>query len=263
MWDTLIITPFINILLAIYQFVGHNFGIAIILFTILIRLVTHPLTAKQLKGSAAITELNSDPDWQAIQKKYAKDKEKLAQEQMRIYKEKGINPMASCLPTLIQFPIIIGLYQALIRALASTPLELLDFTRHISSFLLKNDTFIPLNSHFLWMNLGSPDVLHVDLFGFLLPIPIMAVIVTLTSYLQTKLMTPPSDPTNPQAAMMSNTMSIYMPLLMGYMAFTLSSGLALYFFVSNVVGILQYAFLGKLNLDNLFPNRKKQIVKSK
>jgi YidC/Oxa1 family membrane protein insertase len=62
---------------------------------------------------------------------------------------------------------------------------------------------------------------------------------------------------------MSNTMAIYMPLLMGYMAYTLSSGLALYFFVSNVVGILQYAFLGKLNMDNLFPSRKKQIVKSK
>jgi YidC/Oxa1 family membrane protein insertase len=261
MWDTLIITPFINILLAIYQFVGHNFGIAVILFTILIRLVTHPLMIKQIKGSTAMTELNSDPDWQAIQKKYAKDKEKLAQEQMRVYKEKGINPMASCLPTLIQFPIIIGLYQALIRALASTPLELLDFTRHISAVLLKNDAFIPLNSHFLWMDLGSPDILHIA--GIPFPIPIMAVIVTLTSFLQTKLITPPADPSNPQASMMSNTMSIYMPLLMGYMAFTLSSGLALYFFTSNVVGILQYAFLGKLNLDNLFPNRKKQIVKSK
>ena len=121
MWDTLIITPFINILLVIYQFVGHNFGFAVILFTILIRLVTHPLMVKQIKGSAAMTELNTDPEWQAIQKKYAKDKEKLAQEQMRVYQEKGINPMASCLPTLIQFPIIIGLYQALIRALAISP----------------------------------------------------------------------------------------------------------------------------------------------
>jgi YidC/Oxa1 family membrane protein insertase len=261
MWDTIIITPFINILLAIYQFVGHNFGIAVILFTILIRLVTHPLMVKQIKGSAAMTELNSDPEWQAIQKKYAKDKEKLAQEQMRVYQEKGINPMASCLPTLIQFPIIIGLYQALIRALASTPLELLDFTRHISPILSSNDAFIPLNSSFLWMDLGSPDVMHIP--GFPIPIPIMAVVVTLTSFLQTKLITPPADPSNPQASMMSNTMSIYMPILMGYMAFTLSSGLALYFFTSNVVGILQYAFLGKLNLDNLFPNRKKQIVKSK
>ena len=64
--------------------------------------------------------MQKDPDWLEIQKKYKNDKEKLAAEQMRIYKEKGINPMASCLPTLIQFPIIIGLYQALIRSLAST-----------------------------------------------------------------------------------------------------------------------------------------------
>ncbi|MBI9051024.1 MAG: membrane protein insertase YidC [Anaerolineaceae bacterium] len=261
LWDTIIITPFINVLLAIYQFVGHNFGIAIVLFTILMRLVTHPLTVQQIKGSSGITELNKDPDWQAIQKKYKGDKEKLAQEQMRIYKEKGINPMASCLPTLIQFPIIIGLYQALIRSLASTPMELLDFTRHIYPVLLKTDTFIPLNSQFLWMDLGMPERLNLGFIPF--GIPILAVIVTITSFLQTKLITPPSDPSNPQGAMMSNTMSIYMPLLMGYMAYTLSSGLALYFFVSNVVGILQYAFLGKLNLDNLFPNRKKQIVKSK
>jgi YidC/Oxa1 family membrane protein insertase len=261
LWDTIIITPFINILLMIYQFVGHNFGIAIALFTLLIRLVTHPLMVKQIKGSSGITELNTDPEWMAIQKKYKGDKEKLAQEQMRIYKEKGINPMASCLPTLIQFPIIIGLYQALIRSLASTPLELLDFTRHIYPYMLKLDAFIPLNSHFLWMDLGSPERLNLGFLNF--GIPVLAIIVTITSYLQTKLITPPADPTNPQSAMMSNTMAIYMPLLMGYMAYTLSAGLALYFFVSNVVGILQYAFLGKLNFNNLFPSGKKQIAKSK
>jgi YidC/Oxa1 family membrane protein insertase len=261
LWDTIIITPFINVLLWIYQVVGHNFGVAIILFTILMRLVTHPLTVSQIKGSSGLTDMQKDPEWLDIQKKYKNDKEKLAAEQMRLYKEKGINPMASCLPTLIQFPIIIGLYQALIRSLASTPLELLDFTRHIYPALLKMDSFIPLNSQFLWMDLGSPERLNLSFLPF--GIPVLAIVVTVTSYLQTKLITPPADPSNAQASMMSNTMAIYMPLLMGYMAYTLSSGLALYFFVSNVVGILQYAFLGKLNMDNLFPSKKKQIVKSK
>ena len=121
MWD-FFISIFVNVLIWIYDVVGHNFGLAIILFTILIRIVTWPLNGQQIKSAAAMQELQNDKDWQAIQKKYAKDKEKLAQEQMRVYKEKGINPFGSCLPTLIQFPIIIGLYQSIIRALASTPL---------------------------------------------------------------------------------------------------------------------------------------------
>jgi len=124
MWD-LFISIFVNVLIWIYDVVGHNFGLAIILFTILIRIVTWPLNAQQLKGAAAMQELQNDKDWQAIQKKYAKDREKLAQEQMRVYREKGINPFGSCLPTLIQFPIIIALYQSIIRALASSPLDLL------------------------------------------------------------------------------------------------------------------------------------------
>ncbi|MGE5642664.1 MAG: YidC/Oxa1 family membrane protein insertase, partial [Byssovorax cruenta] len=105
MWD-LFISLFTSVLLWIYDIVGHNFGIAIILFTILIRIVTWPLNAQQMKGATAMQNLQSDKEWQDIQKKYAKDKEKLAQEQMRIYRERGINPFGSCLPTLIQFPII-------------------------------------------------------------------------------------------------------------------------------------------------------------
>src|SRR5690242_7930643 len=111
MWDSLIITPFVNVLLFIYTLIGHNFGIAIILFTILIRLVTHPLTAQQLKGTQAMQNLQKDKRYLEIQKKYKDDREKLSQEQMKLYKEMGINPFGSCLPTLIQFPIIIGLYQ--------------------------------------------------------------------------------------------------------------------------------------------------------
>jgi YidC/Oxa1 family membrane protein insertase len=130
MWETIIIQPLTNLLLWIYDVLGHGphmFGLAIILFTILIKLITWPLNAAQVKGAQAMQELQNDKDWQDIQKKYAKDREKLAQEQMRIYKEKGINPFASCLPTLVQFPIIIGLYQSIIRALSATPLDMLNW----------------------------------------------------------------------------------------------------------------------------------------
>src|SRR3990172_759993 len=111
-WDSLIITPFINVLLFIYNLIGQNFGIAIILFTLLIRLVTHPLMVKQIKGAQGMQDLQKNEKWIKAQEKYKGDKEKLAQEQMALYKELGINPFASCLPTLIQLPIIFGLYQA-------------------------------------------------------------------------------------------------------------------------------------------------------
>lgn len=253
MWDTFIVSPMTNLLLLIYNLVGQNFGIAIVLFTILIRAITWPLTAQQLKGTQGMQELQSDKEWQAIQKKYKNDKEKLAQEQMRIYKEKGINPFGSCLPTLIQFPIIIGLYQAIIRSLGATPLALLDFSRRLYSFLDVTKV-IPINSDFLWMDLGRPESLQILGFG----VPTLAVIVVITSYIQSKLMTPPSNPGgNDQGAAMSNMMSIYMPFLMGYFAMTFASGLALYFITSNLLGIAQYAMMGRANWSNLIPGRKK------
>ncbi len=250
MWDTYIIIPMTNVLLWIYEIIGHNFGIAIILFTILVRAITWPLTAQQLKGTQGMQELQKDKEWLGIQKKYKNDKEKLAQEQMRIYKERGINPFGSCLPTLIQFPVIIGLYQSIIRSLAATPLSLLNMSRSLYSFL-DVSSVIPLNSHFLWMDLGRPESINV--LGFALPT--LAVIVVITSYIQSKLMTPPSNPGD-QSAAMGNMMAIYMPFLMGYFAMTFASGLALYFITSNLLGIAQYAMMGKANWNNLIPGRK-------
>jgi YidC/Oxa1 family membrane protein insertase len=250
MWNTLIIEPMVNALLWIYSLVG-NFGVAIILFTILIRLITHPLTASQVKSTAKMTELQKSKQWQEMQKKYKDDKNKLAAEQMAMYKELGINPMGSCLPMLIQFPIIIGLYQAVTRAMAASPFQLLDLSKLIYPFINASD-LIPLKSQFLWMNMGQPERLYI--FG--VGIPVLTILVVITTYLQSKLMTPP--PANPgdQAAQMGKMMNLYMPLLMGYFAYTLNSGLALYFVVGNLVGIAQYALLGKLNWRNLLPKKK-------
>lgn len=250
MWDTYIIIPMTNVLLWIYDIIGHNFGVAIILFTMLIRAITWPLTAQQLKGTQGMQELQKDKEWLGIQKKNKDNKEKLAQEQMRIYKERGINPFGSCLPTLIQFPVIIGLYQSIIRSLAATPLSLLNFSRSLYSFLDVKD-IIPLNSSFLWMDLGRPE--SIDVFGFALPT--LAIVVVITSYIQSKLMTPPANPGD-QSAAMGNMMSIYMPFLMGYFAMTFASGLALYFITSNLLGIAQYAMMGRANWSNLIPGRK-------
>ena len=262
MWNTFIIYPFTNVLLWIYSLlvnVPGAFGWAIILFTILIRAITWPLNAQQLKSAQAMQELQNDKEWQAIQKKYAKDREKLAQEQMRVYKEKGVNPFGSCLPTLIQFPIIIGLYQSIIRALASTPLGL-DANARMILFLLNAATLIPLNSRFLWMDLGRPEGIPLPFEVSFLPngFPTLALIVAVTTFIQSKLTMPASSNPGDQTAAMSNTMSIYMPLLLGYFALTFASGLSVYFITSNLLGIFQYAVTGRANWRNLLPGANKQ-----
>ena len=254
MWDAIIIAPFTNVLLFIYNVTGQNFGVAIILFTMLIRLVTHPLTVQQMKGTTGMQEFQKDPRWIEAQEKYKGDKEKLAQEQMRLYKELKINPAASCLPLVIQFPIIIGLYQAIIQSMAKTPLDLLHLVRHIYPGFLDVAQLIPLNNQFLWMNLGQPERLNLPFLSF--GIPVLAILVVITTYLQSKLMTPPAANPKDQSAQMAGIMNLYMPVFMGWLAWTLASGLALYFVISNVFGILQYALLGKANWKNLLSFKK-------
>mgnify|MGYP000928614222 FL=1 len=249
MWETIIIEPFINLLLWIYNLVG-NFGIAIILFTTLTRVILYPLTQKQIKSSKAMQELQSDKRYIEIQKKYANDKEKLAQEQMKLYQELKINPLSSCLPTLIQFPIIIGLYQALIQSLASAPIDLLNLSRHIYPKLLQISEILPLNSKFLWMEMGQPERLYIP--GTNFGIPVLAIIVVITTYISTKIITPPSQPgTNDQSAMMTKMMNLYMPVLMGWLAWSLQSGLAIYFVTTNLIQIAQYAISGNVHWNNL------------
>jgi len=251
-WNTLILDPMINSLMWIYSGLGENFGLAIIVFTIIVRLITYPLTASQIKSTRKMQDLQKSKKWQDIQKKHKGDREKLAQEQMNLYKEMGVSPFGSCLPTLIQFPIIIGLYQSIIRALAVTPVQLLELTRHIYPFY-NAAALIPLNNYFLWLDLSQPEKDYgIAIAGF--TIPILAILVVATTFLQSRLMTPPST-TGDQGANMSRAMNLYMPLFMGYLAYSFPSGLALYFVTSNLVGILQYGIMGNLDWRNLIPSR--------
>ena len=171
-----IIGPFVNIMLFMYSLLGQNFGLTIIVFTIVIRLLTFPFTRSQTKSTQALQEMQNSDKWKKIQEKYKDDKEKLAQEQMKLYQEMGINPFGSCLPTLIQFPIIFALYYAVQRALAATPIPVLELAR--TSWLPNAAELIPLNNQFLWMDLSQPERLHVDFLPF--PIPVLTILVVIT-----------------------------------------------------------------------------------
>ena len=179
---------------------------------------------------------------------------------MKIYKEMGINPLASCLPLLIQFPIMIGLYQSISLAMAQAPIQLLNLSRSIYTFIPAS-LVIPVNSQFL---MDKPRIARVQTppLPFALPIigysiPIMTILVVLTTYLQSKLMTPATRRTSTdQGAQMSRSMNLMMPVMMGFITWSLASGLALYFIVSNLLGIAQYAMMGNVHWSNLLPKRK-------
>jgi YidC/Oxa1 family membrane protein insertase len=224
-WDTIIIQPILNVLLLLYKFFGHETIIAVALVTLLFRLILTPLQLNQQKSTRKQRELQ--PKLKELQVKYKDNREQLAQEQMKLYREAGINPTGGCLTLLIQLPIMLGLYQAIIRALASTPLQLLALPQDIYNWIPAIDTLIPLKSRFLWLDLALPD-----------PFYILPILVVISAWFYQKLITPP--PTDTQAEAMNKQMMIMMPLMTGFFAATYASGLAVYFLISNLVGILQY-----------------------
>ena len=238
-WDTFVLEPMLNSLLFLYQYLFNNFTLSILVFTVLIQALTFPLTYQQQKATKKLTELQQSDSWKKTQEKYAKDKEKLAQEQMKLYQEAGVNPFGSCLPTLIQFPILIGLYRAITSAMAASPLQLFDLSQHIYSFLPNVSRLIPLDNHFLWLNLGLSD-----------PYYILPVLVAVTTWLQSKVMTPAAS-ADPQAAQMTQTMAITMPLMFGYISLQFPSGLSIYFIIANVIGVVQYALTTPVDWKNI------------
>jgi YidC/Oxa1 family membrane protein insertase len=251
----IVINLMINIMIYIYSLVGQNFGVALILFTLLTRVLTWPLTAQQMKGQKAMQELQNDKEWIAVQKKYGNDpknREKLAQEQFRIQRERGINVFGSCLPMLIQFPILFALIPAINYAIGSGPLGILELSRRLYAFQ-DAAALVPLNSKFLWMDMGLPE--RTEILG--VAIPVLALIVGLTTYLQSKLTMPASANPNDQSAQTARIMAIQMPIMLFLFSLNYPSGLSIYFIAGNVLSIIQYAMMGKVNWRALLPGGQK------
>lgn len=221
----ILIQPIINLLLLLYKFLGQQTIIAVAAVTLLIRLALTPLQLKQQKTQRRQQEMR--PKMEELQKKYKDDREKLAQEQMKLYREAGVNPVGGCLTLIIQLPLMIALYQAIIRVLASTPLQLLALPNDIYRWIPSLSTLIPLQSKFLWLDLALPD-----------PFYILPILVVASAWYYQKLLTPPAG--DAQSEAMNKQMMIMMPLMTGFFAATYASGLAIYFLISNLVGILQY-----------------------
>ena len=225
-WNLIIGNPVLNVLIALSHLLGGSFGLAIIVLTVIIRLVSWPLTKRQLNSTKALQEMQ--PKIQELQKKYGKNQQKLQQEMMKLYKEAGVNPLGCLWPMLIQFPIWIALYQAIMKALATTPENLLDLAHRLYSWDIVSQA-IPLSSQFLGLDLGSQG-------NFLL-----AIIVGGTMWVQQKMTQAPA--VDPRQESTSRMMLLMMPLMFGFLTLMFPSGLALYWAVSNIIGIITQYFV--------------------
>lgn len=245
MWD-LIVNPFITGLTLLYSIFNNDIVMAIAVLTVGIRLLTSPLLIKQQRSAQRMQEMQ--PKLKALQEKYKNDREKLAQAQMAMYKEEGINPLGGCLPLLVQLPILLALYQSIIYALAGTPFQLIDLSGRL--LLPGLDGLVPLNNRWMGMDLTLPPTTN-PVYALAFP-----VLVMITTWLQSKLtmpIPPPSEDGKPnQAAAMTRSMTTIMPLMFGFFSLTFSVGLSIYFIVSNTVGVIQYSMMGKTEWSRLF-----------
>lgn len=204
-WNEYFVYPLSLLIKYFAGLFGDNIGLAIVVVTLIIRILLLPLMIKQIKSTQAMQEVQ--PEIKALQEKYsskdAKTQQKLQEETMKLFQERGVNPFAGCLPIFVQMPILIAMYHAIMR------------TEEI-----KQGTF-------LWFELGSPD--------YILPI-----IAGGATFLQQKLMMANSSAAeNPQMAVM-----LYMmPIMITVIAFFFPAALALYWVVGNIFMVAQTLFI--------------------
>ena len=206
-WNEFFVYPLSQVILYFAELFSDSFGLSIIVVTILIRLLLLPLNIKQLKSSKAMQDIQ--PELKKLQEKYsskdANTQQKLQQETMALFQKHGVNPLAGCFPILIQMPILIAMYHAIMR------------TDEIS------------NHTFLWFALDSPDYV----------LPIIAGVFT---FIQQKLMMAGNPAAqNPQMV----AMLYVMPIMITVFAFFFPAALALYWVVGNIFMVAQTLFIRK------------------
>lgn len=238
--------PIFNGLTLLY-YLFNDFGLAIIVLTIVIKLILFPLTLQQLKSMKATQALQ--PKMAEIRKKYGKDQQGQAVAMQALYKEAGVNPLAGCLPLLIQMPVLYGMFNAFNSVLRTNTGEtaaqhlvringfLYPFVPHFSQFpniFLNWFTFLGPSYHF---SLGDPDPTKI--------LPILAALATFIQLRMSMARTAASAPANDPTTQQMKMMQYIMPLFTLYLGWTFPAGLALYWFVSTVFqGVQQYFVTG-------------------
>lgn len=226
-FNTFLYHPLFNGLVFLYNNIpGHDFGISIILLTIVIRLIIYPLSVKAVKSQKALQDLQ--PKIQEIQKKYKDDKEKQAMETLELYKAEKINPFSGIFLALIQLPILIALYTVFWKGLQPEELKLLySFVQNPGQI---NSVFIGL------VDLAKPNI-------------ILAILAGVMQFFQTKMLsssnTPKAGGSSDMAAMMQKQMLYFFPVLTVIILMGLPSAIGLYWIASGMFSIGQQYFILK------------------
>ena len=233
----------LNTLMVFYVISFEHMGIAIILFTVLVRAATMPLTLKQINQMRVMSTLQ--PKMKELQTRYSGDRARASQETMKLYKEAGVNPIGCLGPMVVQMPILIGLFRVLIQTLFAKPEDLVGLSEKLYTWIPIFPIFsvVPLNATFLGvLDLSEPDPTRV----------VIPVLVFVSTWVQQKLTVNPS--TDPRQQSNQTMMLWMMPIMIAFFSLQFPSGLSMYWIVSNVIGVaVQYLVTPKGELPPLFP----------
>ena len=231
LFHILLYKPIFNIFVGLYNLIpGHDVGVVILIITILVRILLYPLTNSSIKAQRSLQELQ--PKMNEIKKKY-KDKQKQTQAIMQLYKGNKVNPFASCLPMLVQLPILIALYMVLRDALTSTNLA-----ENLYSYI---------------SNPGQINAFSLGMFDMAKRSVVLAVLAGAAQYWQAKTMSRKQPPKQAGSgakdenmmAMMNKQMLYFMPVLTVFIGMSLPAGLTLYWFCSTLLMALQQVWLNR------------------
>lgn len=223
LFNLVLYQPIFNLLIFFYNIIpGHDIGLAIIALTVVVKLVLSPFTWQSLKSQKSMQDLQ--PKLSALKIKFKDQKDKIASETMKLYKENKVNPLSSCLPLLIQFPFLLAVYYAFRRGLTSADFSILYPFVH---------------------NPGQIDTLSFGLINLAVPNVLLSILAGIAQYVQTRMLstqktkpTPGSRDENMMASM-NKGMLYFMPFMTIFIGLQLPAGLTFYWFLTTVLTVFQ------------------------
>lgn len=246
MYETFLISPLANGLIVFYRILGNSMGLAIIVFSLLLKYVLSPLSRKQLESSKKMKDLA--PKLEKLKSKYKKDPTKLAQAQADFYKQNGINPMGGCLPQILQLVILIAFFGVFTRTLYPGVDTIEGFNKLLYPPLQISQEE-GINTKFLYLDVKDPDVFRFDGIPFPVPGPLL-ILAALSQLMSVKIMAPYSEvqekkakktksQTDDMQVAMQQSMTYTFPLMTLLIGVRFPSGLALYWFVFSLYQVVQ------------------------
>jgi len=250
LWNFLLYEPLLNALIFLYGVLFNNFGLAIIVLTVALRLVLVPLTLPSLRAAKKMKELA--PELEKLKAKYKDDRQKLAKAQMELYRRHGANPAAGCLPQIVQLIILIALYRAFLGVLQADG----DIVQKLNELLYSSLQLSPgtvINTNFFYLDLAKPDVFHLP--GLPIPLPgFVLIAAALVQFISSKMMMPAitqsqalakkTETKKDDLASSLQTQMVYLfPLMTIFIGYSFPSGLILYWFIFSFSTAVQQYFV--------------------